>query len=461
MSRITYITATLGSVHGTAELDVLDVTGVSIAPTPAITATFTLQLTATAHWEDMFTLDVTTTAAWSSSNTGVATVNAVGGLTGVAAGTSLITAVYGVHFTGSVTATIYSNHYNGLLNQSFVPDLTGGTPSFTGLTRSNGPNAQDQDGNSNAATTLTTQGGNSQHYVNIATAPNTYGAYGLFLKSTGSARYVTINRTGNATNWITIDLLSGSATGAGLFAPNTGTQASSYYYVKQAGNNFWYLGTEWGPNNVGNDGITISISPSATAAPQTMWNSTGDDVIVYGNAGTPYANEGPNTNLSSSNTFALWTQNSGTSNFTTSATLNPDQINTDATLWMGTASTSLIEIESGRIGGGNWTGIQWSIRARPGTYNYLGFFKGGTAQKGCVVDLANVSRTLNVGGGWEITPIVSDAGNGWVDILIQNSAEFGSSPFVLTMGDTAAHASLTSSGWTGSGTMYLWQGDVQ
>lgn len=82
---------------------------VSIAVTPAaptISHTGTVQMTATATWSNFTTTDITATATWSSATTADATVNSTGLVTGVAAGSSVITATSGsVHGNTTVTLT--------------------------------------------------------------------------------------------------------------------------------------------------------------------------------------------------------------------------------------------------------------------------------------------------------------------------------------------------------------------
>ncbi|MBK7537264.1 MAG: Ig-like domain-containing protein [Myxococcales bacterium] len=101
------ITATLGAISGTATVNVLAPTIVSIAVAPAtaaIDAGATQQFTATATLSDASTADVTNSATWTSSDTAVATVAAGGLATGVGAGTATITAAQdGISGTASLT----------------------------------------------------------------------------------------------------------------------------------------------------------------------------------------------------------------------------------------------------------------------------------------------------------------------------------------------------------------------
>ncbi len=69
------------------------VTSVVVTGSP-VGVGLTAQFTATANMSDGTTANVTTAAAWLSSNTNVATVSALGVVTGVADGQTTITATY-------------------------------------------------------------------------------------------------------------------------------------------------------------------------------------------------------------------------------------------------------------------------------------------------------------------------------------------------------------------------------
>lgn len=81
------------------------VVGLAISGTASAAALATSQLTATATLADLSTSDVSGTAVWASDNVAVATVDAAGLVTGVAAGTCNITATYG-QFVDSVVFTV-------------------------------------------------------------------------------------------------------------------------------------------------------------------------------------------------------------------------------------------------------------------------------------------------------------------------------------------------------------------
>jgi hypothetical protein len=101
------ITAKNGSVTGTASVNVVPPSLVSIMVTPAnpwIAVAGTQALTATGKFSDGSVQDITATATWTSSNTAVATMSA-NTATGVTAGTSTITATSG-SITGTTTLTV-------------------------------------------------------------------------------------------------------------------------------------------------------------------------------------------------------------------------------------------------------------------------------------------------------------------------------------------------------------------
>jgi len=104
------IKAASGTISGSTTLTVTAPTLVSIAVTPAnpmIAMTATEQFTATGTFSDNSTQNLTSTATWSSQTTSVATINASGLATAVAAGSSTIKAASGA-ISGSTTLTVTS-----------------------------------------------------------------------------------------------------------------------------------------------------------------------------------------------------------------------------------------------------------------------------------------------------------------------------------------------------------------
>src|SRR4029453_10203193 len=103
----TTVTATSGAVSGSTTRTVTAATLVSIAVTPAdpsIANGTTQQFTATGTFTDASTQDLTTQVTWASATPAVATINSGGLATGVAAGTSTISATLS-GITGSTVLT--------------------------------------------------------------------------------------------------------------------------------------------------------------------------------------------------------------------------------------------------------------------------------------------------------------------------------------------------------------------
>ena len=104
----TPVTATLNSISGSTTITVAAAALVSIAITPAnpaVSIGATQQLTATGTYTDGSTMDLTATAAWTSSDPTLATVDAAGLATAVAAGAPTITATQS-GISGTTTLTI-------------------------------------------------------------------------------------------------------------------------------------------------------------------------------------------------------------------------------------------------------------------------------------------------------------------------------------------------------------------
>ncbi len=108
----TTITASLGSISGTTQLNVTaaTLTGITITPSnPQIALGTTLQFAATGTYSDTTTQDITNFVAWSSSDGSVATMSNVGTTSGLAtsvgAGTTTITAAMG-NITTTVTLKV-------------------------------------------------------------------------------------------------------------------------------------------------------------------------------------------------------------------------------------------------------------------------------------------------------------------------------------------------------------------
>jgi len=114
------ITATSGSVNGTAALTVTGATVVSVNVTPAnsnMPASTTKQFTATGSFSDGSTQDVTASVLWGSSNPAAASINNQGLVSSVAAGSTTVGAVLG-SVTGTTNLTVTTVTLTGI---SIVP----------------------------------------------------------------------------------------------------------------------------------------------------------------------------------------------------------------------------------------------------------------------------------------------------------------------------------------------------
>ena len=94
-----------GSTQTIATVTSAVLTSIAIAPLAAtLSVAGTQQYTATGTYADGTQQDLTGVATWASSNVGVATISATGLATGVASGSTSISAVYG-GFTAQTTLT--------------------------------------------------------------------------------------------------------------------------------------------------------------------------------------------------------------------------------------------------------------------------------------------------------------------------------------------------------------------
>jgi uncharacterized protein YjdB len=103
------VSATMGTVVGTANVTVTSVTLTSIivgTPSPSLASGLTEQLTATGVFSDQSTQDFTTQVTWQSSDATIASVNGAGLLSALKPGTVTITATMGaVSGTANVSCT--------------------------------------------------------------------------------------------------------------------------------------------------------------------------------------------------------------------------------------------------------------------------------------------------------------------------------------------------------------------
>ena len=125
----TTITATLGSISGTATLTVTNATLVSIAVTPAnssIPLGVLQQFTATGTFSDTTTQDITNTVTWASSANGIASITVSGLANGVSLGTATISATSGA-VSGNTSLTVNAANLASLAITPAPPSVAQGT----------------------------------------------------------------------------------------------------------------------------------------------------------------------------------------------------------------------------------------------------------------------------------------------------------------------------------------------
>ena len=109
----TTITAASGAITGTAALTVNASPVISISVTPAsasVSVGGSVQLTATANYQNGTSGNVTSSATWSSSNTSVASVNSNGLVVAVGQGTATVTGLFeGFSGSSSLTVSVATN----------------------------------------------------------------------------------------------------------------------------------------------------------------------------------------------------------------------------------------------------------------------------------------------------------------------------------------------------------------
>lgn len=126
---VTTITASSGSVSGTASLTITGSVVISLVVTPAnssMAVGTTKQFTATATFSNSTTQDVSGSVIWTSSNPAVAAINSQGLLTSVATGSSTINAVFGA-VSGSTGLTVSTAHLVSISVSPVNPRIAKGT----------------------------------------------------------------------------------------------------------------------------------------------------------------------------------------------------------------------------------------------------------------------------------------------------------------------------------------------
>jgi YVTN family beta-propeller protein len=130
----TTITATSGSISGTATLTVTQgaLQSISITPaTPTVLAGSTLQLTATGHYAGGFTGPIATAVTWTPATPAIATVSSAGLATGVAQGTTTVTASSGAAASTPITLTVAPTEYAYSVNFGPYPAVASTLAEFS------------------------------------------------------------------------------------------------------------------------------------------------------------------------------------------------------------------------------------------------------------------------------------------------------------------------------------------
>jgi hypothetical protein len=214
---------TVGTVTGTATLTVTP-TLTSIAVTPAnasIAVGGTQQFTATGTYSDGTTQDLTATAIWTSATPTVATITSPGGLaTGLASGTTVITAACGTVTSPGVTLTVAGTGQgsNGTLNGQYVFNL-GGT-NINGRYGLVGSITTDGNGNVTAGEV------NFADEVNRTYDPTITGTYAIATNGIGTLTLTTGDTTFGI-NGVSTFVISMITPDSGLLAQQSGSDLLS------------------------------------------------------------------------------------------------------------------------------------------------------------------------------------------------------------------------------------------
>ena len=192
------VTATIGSVSGSATLTVTPATLVSIGVTPvnpSIANGLTVQFTATGVYTDNSTQNLTATVAWTSSNTNVVSISNASGSNGLATSMG----------TGSVTITAASGSVSGAASLTVTP----ATLVSIGVTP---PNPSIANGTSQQFTATGTYTDNStQNLTSAVTWSSSASSAASISNASGSNGLATAASQGSATITAALGNISGSS----------------------------------------------------------------------------------------------------------------------------------------------------------------------------------------------------------------------------------------------------------
>lgn len=255
----TTITATLGSVSGSASLTVsasgVTLTSISVTPsTASISAGTTKQFIATGNYSDGSTQTLTTSVTWTSGTTSVATIASSGLATGVAVGSSTITATLGsVSGTATLTVTIAGVTLTSItVTPATASVVAGSAQQFTAT-------GNYSDGSTQSLTA-------SASWTSSITAVATVNSAGL--------------ATGIGAGATTITASVGSVSGSAVLTVTTNTTASAG--CDGAGNCYIYAGatgagtgTSWANAYTGFGSGSGKVNPASMQRGVTYWIAAG------------------------------------------------------------------------------------------------------------------------------------------------------------------------------------------
>ena len=224
------VTATSGSISGSAPLTVNSATLVSVSVNPigpAVETSKTEQFTATANYSDSSHFDITNDpkTVWSATPTGVASISSGGLATGEAAGQTTISAAYNNSFSNSTALNVVAPPASSLaLNGDYAFSVTavdsGGTAYYAGSFHANSPDAS-----GNGTIVSGTEDANTAAGVQQAVA--LAGSYIIYPDGRGTITFNSnsIHPSGIALRFI---LASSGATGLVIEFDGNGSAAGSF-----------------------------------------------------------------------------------------------------------------------------------------------------------------------------------------------------------------------------------------
>jgi 6-phosphogluconolactonase (cycloisomerase 2 family) len=430
------ITATSGTITGTATITVTAATIATIAVTPTtpkIAAGATEQFTATATYTNGSKLILSAASipavSWSSGTTTVATVASTGVATGVAAGTSVITASAGT-VSGSTTLTVESATLTNIAVSPAAPSVIKGSTSQLNITAtfSDGSTALVSGASgtwSNSTATVATIGAATGIVTGVSEGTSTITVNYSNLSATAT---LTVSPAEYAfvTNFNESSVSAFSVGPGGSLVPNGPAVATGYQpfaLVPDATRHFLYVGNYSGKmaGSVSEYAIsaTGALTPLATVAtgagPNGMTvnngylyvvnlgDSTVDKYAIDTTTGQLGAPVSVNSGTANSGAAAITFNSAGTFAYVTNFNDNTIAVfSVNATTGALTASGTPIAVPSGSVG-------PLALTIDPtGAYAYVADF-GGAANTG---DISQYSINATTGALTSLAePTLAISGN--------------------------------------------------